>query len=391
MANGMAAASAHASIAEFEWAEDAEHALVCCVRHVLELVSVSVSTDEGFVLHMYKHGQWPCLYVDVVATVVGAQLRSSYAEYALDDGSGVVDVFCRGHVAIWTADWHDAGVDACYVRPVPTLVHDTLHFALGDTVRVRAQVHERDDKLRVLRAVAMGACDVNDEARHTMEALNLARVYRKEKPPCEASPGELMPPPSPPCADSDVPSPFKSHSRRAFTYYVWMYMNAATEHALERATELDVHSVPAFSIATLATNLAHRAGAVVQRRRRDKHTNVSHEALVHRLLHGALSSLVRLGRVVQSGAMYQVAHPRLVAWHVAKVLRLLRTEPRQTIPPARALRTTSVRYRLQQHHERFSHISLAGVNAAMHVLASYGLVHGVDGSTWSIDTPTSTH
>ena len=50
------------------------------------------------------------MFVDVVATVVGVQLRHHYVEYSIDDGSGVIDVMCRGHISLSVAEWsHESG------------------------------------------------------------------------------------------------------------------------------------------------------------------------------------------------------------------------------------------------------------------------------------------
>ena len=402
MTHAVSSEASGSSCTHFQWAEDPAHALVCCVRHALELTPVSASTSEGFVLRFYRHGRWPCMFVDVVATVVGVQLRHHYVEYSIDDGSGVIDVMCRGHISLSVAEWsHESGIDACYLPPEPTLLHDEQHFALGDVVHVRGRVYEREDRPRALQAVAISrAADVNDEARHVLEALHVVHVYKSNVPPCDATwmqPASSMPPPPtlpPRKVIPSVPSPFKSHSRRAFTYYVWMYMNAATEHALEHTSGLDVHNVPAFSVVTLARNMAHRAEEVVREKLRKRATqDMAPDILrthVYGLVNSALQSLVRLGRVIQSGAMYQVAHPHLLACYLMIVLRLSDATGRRATIPRMHMRITSVRQRLQRYHDRFAHVSLASIEAALRVLYVYGKVHAIEDHIVTIDTPTST-
>lgn len=402
MADAVSSEASGSSYTHLQWAEDPAHALVCCVRHTLELMPVSASTPEGFVLQFYQNGQWPCMFVDVVATVVGAQQRYHYVEYSIDDGSGVIDVMCRGHVPISVADWSsESGIDACYLPPMPTLLHDELHFALGDVVHVRGRVYEREDRPRALQAIAISrAADVNDESRHVLEALHVVHVYKNNIPPCDVTwmhpTSSMPPPPAPPPREviPRVPSPFKSHSRRAFTYYVWMYMNAATEHTLEHTNGLDVHNVPAFSVPTLARNLAHRAEEIIRGKLRKKATqDMGPDILrthVHHLMDSALQSLVRLGRVIQSGSMYQVAHPHLLACYLMVVLRLSDTTGRRTTIPRVNMRITSVRHRLQRYHDRFAHVSLASIEAALRILYAYGKVHAIEDHIVTIDKPTST-
>ena len=114
MAHAVSSEASAPAGTQLQGAADRAHALVCCVRHALELTPVSASTSEGFVLRFYRHGRWPCMFVDVVATVVGVQLRHHYVEYSIDDGSGVIDVMCRGHISLSVAEWsHESGSEAC--------------------------------------------------------------------------------------------------------------------------------------------------------------------------------------------------------------------------------------------------------------------------------------
>ena len=136
--------------------------------------------------------------------------------------------------------------------------------------------------------------------------------------------------------------------------------------------------------------MAHRAEEVVREKLRKRATqDMAPDILrthVYGLVNSALQSLVRLGRVIQSGAMYQVAHPHLLACYLMIVLRLSdATGRRATIP-----RITSVRHRLQRYHDRFAHVSLASIEAALRVLYVYGKVHAIEDHIVTIDTPTST-
>lgn len=171
-------------------------------------------------------------------------------------------------------------------------------------------------------------------------------------------------------------------------------MNAATEHALEHTNGLDVHSVPAFSVVTLARNMAHRAEEVVREKLRRKATQeMAPDILrthVYGLMNSALQSLVRLGRVIQSGSMYQVAHPHLLACYLIIVLRLSEATGRRATIPRIHMRITSVRHRLQRYHDRFAHVSLAAIEAALRLLYAYGKVHAIEDHIVTIDTPTST-
>ena len=54
-----------------------------------------------------------------------------------------------------------AGIDSCYVRPMPTLYHNVVLFDVGDTVRVRARVSERAAGVQILQAVVFGTCSCN--------------------------------------------------------------------------------------------------------------------------------------------------------------------------------------------------------------------------------------
>ena len=197
---------------------------------------------------------------------------------------------------------------------------------------------------------------------------------------CAPIPGQVSERPE------QMPSPFESFSTRAFTYYVWLYLNTTTEHAIQQATTLSLSNVPAFSIPTLSLILAQRAESIVREkhRKRSPHTPVTPTVVqekVHELIHKALRSLVRLGRVVQHGVTYQVACPYLVACHLAIMLRVV-------VPPSRSTRWTSlVRKRIRtaslQHHllqadGRFTNVPRSTVEAALHMMEARGLIRATD-------------
>lgn len=198
--------------------------------------------------------------------------------------------------------------------------------------------------------------------------------------PCASIPAQVSERPE------QMPSPFESLSTRAFAYYVWLYLNTTTEHAIQQATTLSLHNVPAFSIPTLSLILADRAESIVREkhRKRSPHTPVTPTVVqekVYELIHKALRSLVRLGRVVQHGMTYQVACPYLVACHLAIMLRVV-------VPPNRSTRWTSlVRKRIRtaslQHHllqadSRFTNLPRSTVEAALHMLEERGLIRTTD-------------
>ena len=88
--------------------------------------------------------------------------------------------------------------------------------------------------------------------------------------------------------------------------------------------------------------------------------------------------------------MYQVAHPHLLACYLMIVLRLSDATGRRATIPRMHMRITSVRQRLQRYHDRFAHVSLASIEAALRVLYVYGKVHAIEDHIVTIDMPTST-
>ncbi|WFD21614.1 hypothetical protein MEQU1_000269 [Malassezia equina] len=138
--------------AQYKWAQMPEHALPCCIGHIHALRPMTYSTEQ-LARTVYLQGQWPCMFVHVVATVVGVQRNEFYAEYTLDDGSGTIDVHCRQTLPTWHE--HRPGAQARDKEP-DQLDHSELHFSVGDLVDTLARLHTHSFRGRVLQAVAIG-------------------------------------------------------------------------------------------------------------------------------------------------------------------------------------------------------------------------------------------
>lgn len=69
------------AFAQFRWASDQANAVLCRARDVRRLERAFPALAEAGTLRLYQHRAWPCVYVTLVATVVGATQREGYSEY----------------------------------------------------------------------------------------------------------------------------------------------------------------------------------------------------------------------------------------------------------------------------------------------------------------------
>lgn len=146
--------------AQYRWAHRPEHALPCCIGHIHALRPMRPMT-EHLASTVYLHGHWPCIFVHVVATVVGVQLHEFYSEYTLDDGSGTIDVHCRQSLPTWhvhrpTTSYHPSGSSAYAYDVTSRLDHSVLQFGVGDLVDTLARLYVHAHRGRVLQAIAIG-------------------------------------------------------------------------------------------------------------------------------------------------------------------------------------------------------------------------------------------
>lgn len=145
--------------AQYKWARIPANALPCCIGHIHSLRPMTYLTEQ-LACTAYLHGQWPCIFVHVVATIVGVQLNEFYAEYTLDDGSGTIDVYCRKSLPAWHMHRPQVGTGDKYTYNATTrqLDHTSLHFSVGDLVDTLARLYVHSHRGRVLHALAIGAC-----------------------------------------------------------------------------------------------------------------------------------------------------------------------------------------------------------------------------------------
>lgn len=314
----------------------------------------------------------------------------------------------------------------------PRVDHTRYPLEVGDVVYVVGRVFQTRRRRWGVEAVSLEVADVNREARHVTQALRLASTtyvdhtqlpgdlraacalqdgagvpaagtcaalsrredgelavaLRSERaapgpaalrrvPP---APRHALPLPRSPCApaaDARHGSPSGRPDRPAATtsslvHALWSYMakraratTGAPSFCGERVFTMDMLQKRFSSLSEAVVRDKHRRAA-----RAPDLTPAALSSYQARLLDKAVRTLERAGLVIRAGVGVQVAHPRLVARHLAAMLRVVPVPAgAAAVPHGAPLDPAAVHARLVRADERMARLPSRTVDHALRLLA----------------------
>ena len=173
----------------YVWALDPKNAICCCIRHMEELIPCRNSEIELDRFQVLQYRKWPCVCVHICAMIVGVRTREKKTEYFLDDGTGIIEMWCFGQVPLTlpSTAQGQAGVKECYLPPHSknsyTVNHVQSPFQVGDVVYGIGRIMYRAGRPDLLHAVAIErTTNPNSEHEHLLRAVSLAETLYATPP-----------------------------------------------------------------------------------------------------------------------------------------------------------------------------------------------------------------